>query len=58
LQLLGRDDALRHVLVFERDCLLRSESCELRGYLAKPLVKQQIQRAGTSLFEVPSAEVG
>ena len=28
------------------------------GYLAKPVVKQQIQAAGTSVFEVPSAEVG
>ncbi len=58
LQLLGRDDALKHVLVFELDCLMRNEVSELRGYLAQPVVKQKIEAAGMSAFEVPSSEIG
>ena len=58
LELLGREDALQHVLVFPRECLLRSELSELRGYLAKPVVKQQIQAAGVSAFEIESGQIG
>ncbi len=58
LELLGREDALKHVLVFELDCLRRNEVSELRGYLAQPVVKQKIEAAGMSAFEVPSSEIG
>ncbi len=58
LELLGREDALKHVIVFERDCLWRNEVSDLRGYLAKPIVKDRIRAGGTSVFEVPSAEIG
>ena len=33
LRLLGREEALKHTLIFERACLDRSELADLRGYL-------------------------
>jgi phenylpropionate dioxygenase-like ring-hydroxylating dioxygenase large terminal subunit len=56
-RLLGREDALKHVLVFERRCLDRNEVSDLRGYLARPMVKKQIRAGGAEPFEVPSADV-
>ena len=38
--------------------LRRNEVSELRGYLAQPVVKQKIEAAGMSAFEVPSSEIG
>jgi 3-ketosteroid 9alpha-monooxygenase subunit A len=51
-ELLGREDALKHVLLFERDCLWRNEVTELRAYFARPVVRQQIEAAGDAPFEV------
>ncbi len=58
LRLFGRDDALKHSLVFERVCLDRSELVDLRGYLARPLVKKSIAAHGRQPFRIPSDQVG
>jgi 3-ketosteroid 9alpha-monooxygenase subunit A len=58
LRLLGRDDALKHVLVFERSCLDRNELADLRGYLARPLVKKGIAAGGDQPFRIASDQVG
>ncbi len=58
LRLFGRADALKHSLVFARACLDRCELADLRGYLAKPLVKKGIAAGGEQPYHVPSDLVG
>jgi hypothetical protein len=57
LRLLGRGDALVHVLVFERQCLDAHEVADLRAWLAKPLTLRRVRQAGTAPFSVPSVEI-
>jgi 3-ketosteroid 9alpha-monooxygenase subunit A len=57
LRLLGREDALMHVIVFERGCLERHPIADLRAWLAKPLAKQRIELSAGKPFAVPSIEI-
>jgi hypothetical protein len=57
LRLLGREDALKHALVFERACLDSAELADLRGYLAQPLVKKRITAHGEEPFRIPSDQI-
>jgi hypothetical protein len=57
LRLLGREDVLQHVIVFERACLERHPLADLRAWLAKPLAKQRIEQSGSQPFAVPSVEI-
>jgi len=58
MRLFDRADELKHALVFERACLDRSELADLRGYLARPLVKKEIAAGGAQPYFVPSDQIG
>ena len=57
LRLYGKGDVLQNVLAIERTCLDRSEVADLRGYLARPDVKQRILGTGPQPFQIPSASI-
>jgi len=58
IALYDKHDQLESLLEFERACLERAELADLRGYLARPLVRRRIREAGPRGFAVPSAEIG
>jgi len=51
-RLLDREGDVEHTLVFDRAVLDRSELADLRGYLARPMVKKRIRSAGAAPFRV------
>ena len=57
LWLLGHEDLLKHVIVFERACLDRHAVTDVRAWLAKPLAKLRIEQSGSEPFAVPSVEI-
>jgi hypothetical protein len=57
LRLRGREDVVKHELVFERRCLDSHEVADLRAWLAKPLAKRRVEEAGSAPFLVPSVEI-
>jgi nitrite reductase/ring-hydroxylating ferredoxin subunit len=55
--LFGRGDEPKHIISFERGCLERNEVADLRGYLARPLVRRRVASAGVERFDAPSEEI-
>jgi hypothetical protein len=57
LRLLGKSGAVEGRLVFERSCLERAEVCDLRAWLARPLVRRRVREAGAVGVRVPTDEI-